>query len=127
LLNSKIQRQLEVLYPLNRGGFKEEMHYIREFYETNDYIFFTFIYQRRHHVLLHNKNMLKTNILRNDINNDLFGSRFFPYTKGAFGNNLIVPVEASDLVENKNKIITEIPDGLNNNSNPVLIFFHPKF
>ncbi|MFC0878279.1 6-bladed beta-propeller [Saccharicrinis sp. FJH2] len=123
----EICRQKEVLHPFNRRIRPEEMRDIRRYYETDSYIYFSFVYQQRFHYLFFNKSNSKAKILRNDMTNDVFGSRYFPLTKGTYKNSIITPVDASDLIENRDKITTRVPGNLNYNSNPVLVFFHPKF
>ena len=119
-------QRLDTIYPFDRI-YPLKMYDIRNFFETKDYIHFTFYYEDRRHLFFQNKKTERCKILRNNVPNDVFGRKYFPSIKGKYGNSMIVPVEAMDLIENKDKISVKVPPGLTPNSNPALVFFHPKF
>jgi hypothetical protein len=107
---------------------KGSMNDTQDYWETDDYISFNFTMNRRSHFYLFNKASSKALIYRDDLPNDLFGSKWFPLNvRGQYKNSIIIDEEASVLLENKENMSVELPDGLDLNSNNVLIFYHPKF
>ena len=101
------------------------MYNINSFQEFHQHLMFFFIYNRRPHFYYKNKIDSKVIIFPNNISNDLFDANFIKVPVGFHGNSTIAVVQPNELILN-NKY--SVPDNhCVVESNPVLVFYHPKF
>ncbi len=117
--------ELRKLDFMDRSEPKDKMYNISNYWENEEFITMIFIYKERNHFYMYDKVSQSAKIFGNDVPNDVFGSKYFPRIKGYYKNSMIISAEPIDLLSNINNI--DIPQGLDSNSNPVLIFYHPKF
>ncbi len=120
----RIKSDFRFLVP-GMPGKPDKMFSINQFIETTNFTTFSFLYKKRRHYLY--KNKAQTIIIPNNVENDLYGSRFIGNPIGRIENSIVVSADPVDMIFNKKKIVIQIPKELSENSNPVLIFFHPKF
>ncbi len=125
----KKQIELKAMNFIDRRGMIESnmMHNISRFNEGEDFISFFFVYQRRWNYYFYNKMNSKSIVFQHNINNDLFKSSFFPFPLGYYKNSVVCSVDAIDLIKNDGKQKVKVPKEIKEDSNPVLMFYHPKF
>ncbi len=115
------------LFSKEKPNFPDKMQNILHYFESDNYVYFEFVYNNILHFFIKDRNNGSHKIFNNiGLKNDLLGVKFFPITKAMVGNSLVCHVYAHDLLENRGKLKVKIPDDLTPNSNPVLVFFHPK-
>lgn len=124
----------EVLAFVNRNPYEIEnikrlqnMHGVSRFMDHGKYFAFDFTFKSRRHFYFYNKANSNTIIFPNNLHNDLFGSEFFNSTVGVTEKGRITTVSPSDLIDSNDELGLTIPDDLDYESNPVLVFYRPKF
>lgn len=123
------QKQLVEIGFMEKKPFStiKYMKEVSSYCELETFITFEYIYNQRNHHYMFNKATGRYFSFNNDLPNDVFGQQWFTSTVGFYKNSSIASVDAIDLISNKNNLIVEIPEGLSENSNPVLVFYHPRF
>ncbi len=104
-----------------------KMGEISYFMENEMFISFSFHYTKTHQ-LFYNKENSEPIIFPKDIENDLFKhSPLFFYPRGVFKTSHISPVQAVTIAEQENTSKFQLPKDFNMDSNPILVFYSPKF
>ena len=112
---------------VNRKFLPSEMRNVKNYYENEQIIYFQFKYQKTLYYFLYNKKSKREIIFDVFSNNDLFTSHVFPLNiRGYFKNSVIVDADPLDLLKSRDSKLS-IPENLAENSNPLLLFFRPKF
>ena len=128
-LSAEQQNQLGKFGIMEKRPFST-LNYMKEansYYECDAFITFEYDYHQRNFHYMFDKKTGVSFSFNNNLPNDVFGCKWFPFSLGFYKNSIITWVEAIDLIANKDTLIVDIPEGLTEESNPVLVFYQPKF
>ncbi|ASB49380.1 6-bladed beta-propeller [Alkalitalea saponilacus] len=114
-------------YTIFNYPMPHQMYNVRSFVENDSYVFFNFFYDNMLHFYFYDIENARTMIIPQSINNDIWESEGFYGTYGHYRNSLITLAQPYYLIDNQGDMEFELPDDFTYASNPVLVFYQPKF
>ncbi|TCO08220.1 6-bladed beta-propeller [Natronoflexus pectinivorans] len=125
---TEIKKYLDATpYTMFNYPMPHQMYDVMSFVENDSYVFFNFYYDNMFHFYFYDIERTRIMIIPHSINNDIWESEGFYGTYGHYGNSLITLAQPYFFIDNQGYMEFELPDDFTYASNPVLVFYQPKF